>query len=479
MDENTLNTDIKTFRILCATGIGNMDSDISKLPDVEIVGTCDNKENLGPKIDDCDPDIVIITDNLYGNGSVIDLLIKLKRDYPEVRFIYFIGDINKRREKDRMNALGALVLSGIYDIVSGTVNPNIINDIIRFPMDVHAASEYSAGLIDTRYETKAAAVSFTYQGYEDIKQEKDNRNCIVCTYSAKPGTGKTFLAVNMAIAIANYGVDSPKVALIEADLQTLSLGTVLGMTDDKEYNLYTCIKAIKEMVANPKMEEEDLYHHEKIIKKCFLKFKPANNMYVLYGSSITEKDIGELDVDGADYNMLLDFAAENFDVVIVDLNSDVKEAPTYITWVKSKQKIFIMNLDYNNVMNNSRQCSLLKDVQSENDIKYVLNMDVENTPEYNSFGVGEEELTFTAETIEKHYFKLSSRIPYIPFSIAMNANSSGTPIMLNDRKETLAARVAIMDIANDIWPLDDNYYKAKKKMTPEKKKGFFSHIFGK
>ena len=54
--------------------------------------------------------------------------------------------------------------------------------------------------------------------------------------SIKPGCGKSFVSTNVATAIAKFGDKKdgrqPRVCILEADLQTLSVGTLLSLEDD-------------------------------------------------------------------------------------------------------------------------------------------------------------------------------------------------------------------------------------------------------
>lgn len=476
----------KIYKVLDATGLEGVSRDlgtIGKLIDINIdlVGTAKTKNALPQLIEQTSPEIVLISDSLFGDESNINLLSHLKASFPEVRYIYFVGEINHRRDSKRVNALGHLVLNGIYDIIEGDVNPNVVAEAILNPQTKEQAGKYTADILDPAAEYKAAARGLKYTSFSDIRLEEAARDSVVAVWSTKPGTGKSFIAGGIALALALHSEKALRIALIDGDMQTLSLGTNLGIEESKDKNLYVALKAVRDLESVKKSDEEEQYRLRKIIKDCFVKYPKAPSLYTLTGSAYSPQEISKLEVDYGDYGTILEVAAEAFDIVIVDLNSNPLHQSSYVTWSSAKELIFVMNLDYNNVRNNIRYKELFKELNIADRVKYIVNQNVENTSDFAEFGVLDEPLQFTADTIEeKKYFDIYKRVNNVPYSIQMNCQYRGEHIMLErltreGKRKTAKARLAIMDMANDIYPLDD-YYKTLKNSC-FKQNGFFSRLF--
>ncbi len=96
-------------------------------------------------------------------------------------------------------------------------------------------------------------------------------------------------------------------------------------------------------------------------------------------------------------------------------------------------------------------------------IEWVLNEDIQNNKKNKEQGVNIEKLEFTAEDLEKNYFRLSAKIPAIPKTIFLNRLYDGTPIVLDENiPYTKEVKLAIIDLAKNICTIDFNE-KTKKK----------------
>ena len=234
----------RIYNILLATGIPQLNEKIKEIQGFNISNTITSKSELESKIKNMNPHIVIISDWLSGGEDIINLMSNLKKQNRYVRFIYLAGKLNAR-DQNRINQLGKLVLSGIYDLcISENITIDLIKDIVENPKKEEHVSYFAKNLI-----ANASEDGFVKENVLGLnKIDGDIFDNVYVFTSIKPGTGKSFLSVNTACAIAKYGKkengEKLKVALIEADMQTLSIGTLLNLKQDKEKNLKTAIQAI-------------------------------------------------------------------------------------------------------------------------------------------------------------------------------------------------------------------------------------------
>ena len=86
-----------------------------------------------------------------------------------------------------------------------------------------------------------------------LKQLRENSWNSFAITSATPGAGKTFISVNLAIAIAMEGNQS--VLIVDADLRCPSVGQYLGLQG--EFGLVDCLKgdvSLEDTLINPGIE---------------------------------------------------------------------------------------------------------------------------------------------------------------------------------------------------------------------------------
>lgn len=472
-------TNARTYKILTATGIPSLNLALEKRENIEIVGSCAIKHDLANQIEFLKPQVVIISDRLAGDENIIGLMIGLKNRFPYTRFIYLTGEVAPK-DVARTDALGTLVLVGIYDIVmEKKINIDLVTDIIEHPKSDKEVKYLTENILSNRAEIENTIGGMEYIDYDEGKGSEPESNIIVFT-SIKPGTGKTFVSTNVASAIAKYGKGKPRVALIEADLQTLSVGTVMAIDEkgNKNKNLKTAIETISELFDRGNLtEDEDVLRraHRKV-KECFIKYKTLPNLDVLVGSSLTPEEIDRMDIRPEYYSYLMDMLKDDYDLIIVDTNSSLFHVTSFPILHKARCSYYILNLDYNNIKNNIRYRDTVKALGIGDKVKYILNEEIENSPEYYNVGVDLEELYFTSEKVEQDYFKLSAKIPILPKTVFLNRLYEGTPVVLDDNKTDYTNKVKyeLLKIAAENYPLDDTIEKLKTKMEGTKKKGLFS-----
>ena len=93
-------------------------------PDTEIVGIVTYKEKVIQKVNQLEPDILLLRETLPGTLNITELLFELRYSYPNVRIIFLAGD---RKPGDTF--LITLVTYGIHDLLIG--GHHKISDIIE------------------------------------------------------------------------------------------------------------------------------------------------------------------------------------------------------------------------------------------------------------------------------------------------------------------------------------------------------------
>lgn len=471
-------------KVLVATGQKIIDETIAKFEHYEVVSSVEYKNEVHEACEYFQPDILLIGEGLAGHESLMQIMLQLVKDFPHLRIIYLAGYVDLRDEP-KVNALGILVMAGIYDIIhEKKISVPMLRNILDNPKDTESMAYLTKRVKDaTSKANKEDLIEFEIPEESKEQEDEDIYKNLHVVSSIKPGTGKSFLSTNIATAIANFGVETkdgkkPRVGLIEADLQNLSVGTLLQIEDDKK-NLKAVMDKIGTIV-NDNGLVGTLQQTEEVnafIKSCFKPFYRVKNLEALVGSQLTFSEIES--VKPYFYIYLLDSIARDYDVIIVDSNSSLTHVTTFPLLQMAKNCYYVLNLDFNNVRNNARYKDILKEMGILDKVKYVLNEDIVNdSSESLASGTEIEELIFTADHLDDSDFKLEARVPMLPKTVFLNRLYEGTPVVLDDKKYTLKARYELLKVANQIWPIknfkeiEEEYMDMKN--GNKKKKGWFA-----
>jgi MinD-like ATPase involved in chromosome partitioning or flagellar assembly len=443
-------------RILIATGQPGVDDTIRKFENYEVVDVIEYRKEILEAVAYHQPEILLIGEGLSGHESLMQVMLKLVKEYPNLRIVYLAGHVDMRDEP-KVGALGVMVMAGIYDIVhEGTITVPTLRNILDNPKSEEQMDYLTKRVKDNTSKNKNI-IEFELPE-EENSEDDDSYNNLFVVSSIKPGTGKSFLSTNIAAAIANFGVEvngrKPRVALIEADLQNLSVGTLLQIEDDKK-NLKSVIDKISTVVNDSGFLTGDLKKTEDVnefIKSCFKPYYRSKNLEALVGSQLSFSQIEN--VKPYHYIYLIDAIIKEYDVVIVDSNSSLQHVTTFPLLHMAKNCYYVINLDFNNVRNNVRYKEILKEMDILDKVKYVLNEDiVKDSSDVGSAGVDVEDLIFTADHLDDSQFHLEARIPMLPKTVFLNRLYEGTPVVLDNKAYTLKARYELMKVANQIWPI--------------------------
>ena len=455
-------------KLLIASGEKTLIEKIEKIKNYEIIGVIGAKELLASEVRRLRPDILLITEGVktVSNIDTVSLLISTKQVYPEIRIVYLAGAIDYN-DKKRINHLGNLVLNDIYDIYhEGKMTISILQGLL----DYEKSKEDSEYLL--RYHN-GNPDSYNDDDGQEFDPKRDTCNNLIMISSIKPGSGKSFIATSLATAIAKYGRDTPegghpKVAIIEGDLQTLSIGTILGI-EDSEKNLTEALKRVSKIVDETGLiigSDEEIVETKEFISTCFLKYDECDNLYVLAGSQLSLDELNN--INSYQYYMLVQLMSNEFDVMIVDTNSSLEHRTTGALLELANTCYYILDLDYNNIRNNTQYKKELDSLGVSNKISYILNRDI-SEDHSNEF---KEDLVYTANQLSKNGFDLAAKIPLIDITVMYNRLHRATPLILDDTEATFEARKELLKVANKIWPIDaiDFLAEEQERYYPKKKK---------
>ena len=469
-------------RVLLATGHKQLDTFIQKFDGYSVEHAIYKKSELLDATRSIQPDMLVVSDYLSGAEFMIPLLIEASQIKPDMEIIYITPKVQPH-DIDRMNQLASLVMAGIYPVlVESALSPNRVKMMMDRPPkreDVDFLLQHQ--LKSTKKKEELFTVELEETEVQDIEEEGYPNVYMVS--SVKPGTGKSFLSVNIAIMIAKYGKKkdgkTPKVALIEGDLQNLSLGTLLGFKDDDKKNLKTAIEAIDTIIN----EDDELIDDRKKIEEvdefvisCFKPQYMVKNLEALVGSQLTMEELEN--IKPIHYSYLIDLVSDLYDVVIIDSNSSFAHTTTLPVLQLSNRAYYVINLDFNNIRNNVRYQKTLKELGVLDKVHYILNEDY-NSDYLRMYNIEDPEpLQFTADAVQESGFQLSGRIPLMPKTVFLNRLYEGIPIALDQEDYTVLPRLEIAKIANEMWPIEhldwlQKEWEKQLEKLQSKKKGLF------
>lgn len=447
-------------KVLLATGYEKLDALIQKINGFQVEHTIYKKSEFVEAIDFFKPDTVIVSDYLTGNELLIGLLVDMKQRYPQLEILYLTIKVQPN-EVERMNQLASLVMVGIYPIlIEGALNRGKLEYYLTNP----PTREDVEFLLEHYHKENKKRNEFLELDLDDFDAEDledGGYSNVFLVSSIKPGTGKSFIGVNLAMTIAKYGKKKdngkpPRVALVEADLQNLSLGTLLGYEDDDKHNLKTAIDAIRTILDEEGNLIEDSKKIEKVddfILSCFRRQYDVPNLEALVGSQLTMEELEH--IEQIHYQYLIDLIADNYDVVIIDSNSSLAHTTTLPILQLSNRAYYVLNLDFNNIRNNVRYQQSLQGLGVLDKVSYILNEDY-NMDYLRMYNLEEpEKIVFDANAVEEAGFHLSGRIPLIPKSVFLNRLFDGKPICLDEEEYTVLPRLEISKIANEMWEIEN------------------------
>jgi len=439
-------------RIIAATGFPDIDRALGSIAGYDVLTAIDSRALLARMAPLTPADIVVVSECLAGRENIFEIIMQVAGSPGKPRIVFLAGALDPK-DRERQLLLGMLVSAGICDIYhEDALNP----DVLKYLLDNPKTKAEMKYLLLNVEDTSCRGGNITLMGGRAKEPVNRVNNKLVVFSSIKPGTGKSFTGVNLALALAKYGATADgrpvKVALVEADLQNLSIGTLLGLEDEKR-NLKTAVNAAKlvvealsgkENAADPNLAAEV----RATIKDCFLPYPALPNLHVLSGSNLTIGEVARTRPE--DYKYIMESVYDLYDYFIVDSNSSLHHTTTKVMLEMATRVFYILDLDFNNIKNNGRYFKDLETLGIINKIKWILNKGVEGAE-------------VTATDVEKWLgIKLFTVIPKLDDITMINATFRAEPIIFNTVAGTAEARREILKIAGYIHPLKEADASVKK-----------------
>lgn len=442
------------IKIALATTIKGLDKALRSIKKYQIVSSVTNMIELqNIMINTSDSfDLLIVSEKIDGTGSVSQIIQDIKKENPSLRIIY-ISSGNLQSEY-YIEQYYELIKSGIYDIYYGNgLSLDKLINMIDNPKDKTDCQEISEAKEILKSRDEMVQIEEDPLLIADNDAKRDN---VYLVTSVKPGTGKSFVSSNLACTLAKYGKtkvngEKPRVLLVEGDLQTLSVSTLFGIKND-EFNLNKALDKINLFMSSHTLDDwysekgNDIKH---FIDKCCIQTSQISNLYVMESHDFGFDEI--YNIEPSDYYYLIDYLSSCFDLVVIDANSSLQHKTTDPLFQLSKYIYFVLTTDYNNVRLNIKSKNAIEELGVEDKTRYVLNKALSNVQQKEFAAT----FDYTDEEILNGKFQINYKIPLVDISMMYNSTYHHIPITLNSEFSTLLARIKFINIAKDIYPLEN------------------------
>lgn len=399
-----------------------------------VIGAYKNRRELYDGLNNAflQPDALLCIEGFDSQTDIIyDMLINIKRTYPRIRIIYILGSEFTTGVK---KMIGRMVENEIYDIgMANEIDLNDICELIDNPKDYSEASQILESNGPEVYDNL-----FTFS-------------------SIKPGTGKTFLATNVALAIAKYGqpqrlksgkLTAPRVLILDGDLLNLGVGTTLR-TDNYDRNMLTALQKIEKIVdENGNYEESRVEEVKAYCRSCLMQYRGCENLFIMSANSIPLSELAK--ISPSHFYFLIQMLVKAFNVIIVDSNSAFDHQTTAVLYELSRRIYFMVDNDYNNIQNNLRYVRKLKEMGYDDKINFIVNKDLTREAMLSCL----EDLEYNTNSIGD--LVIDYRVPLVDAGIMKSIDYGENILMTSPNPAVQDARKRIIDIADGIWKIDDS-----------------------
>ena len=296
----------------------------------DIVGYATDTSSLLKRLQDISetPDSLVALKGGKEMSSLPDTLLAVRRQFQEIKIVFLAGNLNMDKKENR-------------DVVE-TLKKAGINVFLGSPKTGDLAQLLEQRILVEDGHEKTEELSLTIP------------NNIFVVNSAKAGSGKSFVSTNLAAILAENGRrkdgERPTVLLVEGDLQTLSVGTLLGV-NDTQHNLKEALIRIRQIVdgdGNVIGTKEQQESVQRFIEDCCLMVtEDIPNWATVVSStfSLTERE----KVSPYHYFYLINVLANLFDIVIVDSNSALEHKTTGPVLQAAREIMMVVTSDYDGV----------------------------------------------------------------------------------------------------------------------------------
>ena len=151
-----------------------------------------------------------------------------------------------------------------------------------------------------------------------------------------------------------------------------------------------------------------------------------------------------------------------FDVIIIDSNSALEHRTTGPVFQLARQIFMVVMDEYDSVKITNRYKSEFANLGIAGKTKYILNKYMTK-----AYRLGKEESVFDSEAyLDKN--SIIAKVPYVDQVMAYNHIYMSKPLAFDESFDSLGARIAFTQIANNIWPMNNEQMLANEVAELEK-----------
>lgn len=121
--------------VVLATGQEPIDRAIGTIPEIQVMMAVSSREQVPQAVSKANPDILIYAEVLPTTKNVdsVELLVAVKKRFPNIRIIYLAGQMYPEKTRD-VERIEKLVSVGIYDVFTKSqLNMTILKEYIYQP----------------------------------------------------------------------------------------------------------------------------------------------------------------------------------------------------------------------------------------------------------------------------------------------------------------------------------------------------------
>lgn len=451
---SAINNDRKT--IILASGQDEIDKIIEESSMFNesyiTVAKIQNRNFLMEYCENDAPDILLIGDNIGGKAALTEILLKLKTNFPNTRIIYLAGDVDPK-DTTRKLTLGTLVAAGIYDIITqNELSVVYLKEILDHPMEPSEVKEFLEYVKDGG-RAKKNTITIFVPGVTETDNSVTIYENLYSFTSPKGGVGKTFILEQVAIAIATCGIQrtngtKPRVGIIDLDFEGFGISNFFGALNGKE-NVFTAAtearKIINELGEQRDVDDSTAKYVNETIRKMFKTSNKFSNIKVLGGTDKSYHFGDTRLIDKYLLTFIVETVLDDFDVLLVDINTDMDTSTVYPLYNLSNNTYFVIDMNWNTFHNNKRYLMHLenKSMYIPEQSKFILNKAIFDENLYVGFRDIEAGLGVTFSNI----------FPIIDPTIMFNFSCKGENIIQHGGTELAEEKYCFLKLANEMYPI--------------------------
>ena len=354
----------------------------------EIISEAPGGEQALEKIENSSPDILIISCD-GEDSDAVSLAERVIMRKPRTFVIMLMKEIN-------VTMLQNATAAGCHNI---SVFPSESKELCDYIRRVYNAET-----------SRIAAI--------DSNQRVTWSSKVITVFGAKGGMGKTTIATNLAVKLAEYG---KKVALVDLDLQFGDVCVFMD-TEPKE-----TISDLMQDMASPSIDSI----------RSYMCIHPSGVNILCAPKSPEYADM----ISAESVQSLLGILRSNYDYVIVDTASNFSD-PIIAALEVSSSILFVTGLDVSILKNSKVAMSILESLGQKKKVRTIINRAVE----INSITIADVQRIVDAPIL--------SRIPS-DYMVAVAALNQGQPFVQSAPRAKIS--LAICDIAEKIIGGNDSF----------------------